>query len=73
MIVDGIKSIIEVLCCKNIYTKKNIITILKGCETSEIIIEKTIEFLLSPGISKVMHSSVLDLKNKTTNQFSISR
>lgn len=67
MILEGINSIIQVIAIKHIYTNKDVITIKYQTGISEVILNETIEFLLTPGISKVMHSSVIELKNDNFN------
>ncbi len=68
MILEGIKSIIQILSCKNIYTNLDIITVKYDKEITEIILDETYEFLLSPGISKVIHSSMIEFKKKPEQQ-----
>ena len=59
MILDGIKSIIDVLSAKNVYTYWDVISILYNKDIPQLVLDKTKEFLVTPNISKVMHSSFL--------------
>ena len=59
MILDGIKSIIDILSAKNVYTYMDVISILYDKDTPQLVLDKTTEFLVTPNISKVMHSSFL--------------
>jgi len=60
MVVDGIQSMIDILSAKNVYTNYDIITIKYDKDTSDLNLDETKEFLVTPNISKVMHSSFLE-------------
>ena len=50
MIMDGLESIIQIMASKHTYTNKDIISIKYEEGTSEMILEETIEFLLTPSV-----------------------
>ena len=45
MILDGIKSIIDILSAKNVYTYLDVISILYDKDTPQLVLDKTTEFL----------------------------
>ena len=46
MILDGIKSIIDILSAKNVYTYLDVISILYDKDTPQLVLDKTTEFLV---------------------------
>lgn len=60
--IKGLKSIIDDISSKNVNTNFDVFTITYDQQTSQLILDHITEFLLTPNISTIMHSTFLELR-----------